>query len=346
MAEYDSDLEGKEEQITIHDGSQSNTTNSSKKRKFHEMEDDDNHYSAKHSKNKSQKLDHESNDNVNDFLNDSASEEDDIDESQQEDITFDDTSTLIQHVEFELKDMEESYYHEVKDILAATEWDQKKLNVVQLTDIIIQQEEIGGVLLSQTAVLGFITLLSFKKYFEHLSLAHIKRFILNRCKQSVIRKKFEYYLSKKHNTGLLLHERPVNVPLELVPHIWESLGKDMEYATDKKEAKHLSNEEVELFRYDYMLMVVRYRWIPSVDKEDKGDKEEAEDAQDVLLPHLENDRNKMTLVYEHLEDDLFVKKARFQFDFERNGKVWNVILVKMTDLKDIVQQMHHLYDTN
>eukprot|EP01084_Bolivina_argentea_P229006 386627_1 len=144
MAEYDSDLEGQEEHITIHGDAGSHTTKISKKRTFHEMEDNDNHYSSKHSNSKSQKFDHESNDDINAFINDSDdSDDNDIQQSDNEDIKFTDNSGSYQDVEFEIKDMDETYYHEIKDILSATEWDQKKLNVVQLTDTIINQQEIG-----------------------------------------------------------------------------------------------------------------------------------------------------------------------------------------------------------
>merc|ERR1712048_760309 len=86
----------------------------------------------------------------------------------------------------------------VEDILAATGWDQKKLNVIALTDAVIKQEEVGGVLIADQSVLGFITLLSFKKHVEHLSLAHIRRFLLQRIKQPKKRKKFENYFADKY----------------------------------------------------------------------------------------------------------------------------------------------------
>lgn len=337
--EYDSDLEGEQEQIQIHDGSQS-VNKQSKKRSFNEMQENDTHYNSdNHSKSKLAKLDDAANEDLDSFLNDSDDDEnDETDEEQADDIVLNTESTLIQDVEFEIKDIAETYYHEIKDILAATEWDQKKLNVIQLTDIIIKQEEIGGVLMSEQSVLGFITLLSFKKHFEHLSLAHIKRFLFKRIKQPSKRKKFEYYFADKHNVGLLLHERPINVPYELVPFIYDSLFKDLQYATNKQEAKHLSDAEIELFKIDYIVMVIRYRWMPLLDE--KKEKDESENHR--LLPHLES-RKTMELVYEHLESDLFVKKARFQFDFERNDKVWNVVVVRTSDLNDIIDAMHELF---
>ena len=187
-------------------------------------------------------------------------------------------------------------------------------------------------------------------YSEHLSLAHIKRFLANRIKQPIKKKKFEGYFKGKHNVGLLLHERPINVPLELVSHIYDSLSKDIDYATDKEQAKHLNEKEVELFKCDYIMMVVRYRWIPVDGKENNknennndGEDGENEMKEEMLLPHLLNNRNKAKLVYEHLEDDLFVKKAEFQFDFERNGKIWNVLFVQMKHFKDIVNQMQEMF---
>eukprot|EP00483_Globobulimina_turgida_P004155 UN04163 len=86
-------------------------------------------------------------------------------------------------------------------------------------------------------------------------------------------------------------------------------------------------------------MVVRHRWVPITNDKGNNNKHKEEEAS----PHLMHNRNKTELVYEHLEDDLFVKKAEFQFSFERNDKMWNVLFVKMSDLTDIMQRINQVF---
>ena len=138
--------------------------------------------------------DNESNDNSNEQRkNDNNKEktkekDDDQDEEEEQDFDVDDIDNINENenengvdaslslideltgngetemIDFEMKDMYDGYYHEIRDILGATDWDQKKLHVSNLADVIVKQEEIGGVLMSDTSVLGFITILSFKKH--------------------------------------------------------------------------------------------------------------------------------------------------------------------------------------
>jgi len=385
MAEFDSDLEENDESVIIHNEEQTVITHPSstpkKKRAFNEIEHAEHDdlspptkvakLNGTHNHKASNDLDsflEDSNDDLDEDQDDEEEEEDEDDDlsATKEDgfqtdgviegisLNADAHSMLTQEVEFEVKDIYEGYYHEVRDILAATDWDQKKLHVGMLADTVVKQEEIGGVLMSQDSVLGFITLLPLHKYFEHLSLSHIKRFLLNKCKSNKEKKRVEKYLGAKSKTGLLLHERPINCPMEIVAPIYESLLMDYEYATDKTQAKHLSEDEVESFKCEYVMLVVRYRWFPlwqlkkkmnQKQKKKKGDGEEEEgkneslDEGEILLPKYLNDRSRMQLVYEHMEHDLFVKKAEFQFDFERNDKIWNVVFVKMEHLRDIVDEM-------
>ena len=172
MAEYDSDLEGKAEEIIVHNEVESNTQAISKKRRFSEMEDDndrtDNNDSCNHSATKKQKLDSQDIDGFLADCDDEDSDEDDSDSNSDEEyddeITLVPKSSMIENVEFELKDMNETYYHGIQSILCATDWDPNKIHMTRLTNTIVEQEEIGGVLLSENSVFGFITLLSYKKY--------------------------------------------------------------------------------------------------------------------------------------------------------------------------------------
>ena len=180
---------------------------------------------------------------------------------------------------------------------------------------------------------------------EHLSLAHIRRFLMNKMKKKSTQNKFFNYFAR-YNIGLLLHERPINIPLELIPHIYDSLRLDIEYATNNKQATHLSDEDIKLFKCHYIMKVVRCRWIPTTttinqDNQSNQDEKEQQEEQDITdLPKWCLNRKQQKLVYEQLEDAMFVKRAKFQFHIERNEKVWNVIFVDIRDLNEIVQEMY------
>ena len=126
MAECDSDLEGNQQEITIHDDDNDMNgkvlipiNKESKKRTFSEMNNDNDHYTANHSNHKQQKL-------IDDFLDDDDFDDDDEENENEDDgIIINKESSLIQNVEFELQDIRDSYYHEIKDMLSASDWDQK-----------------------------------------------------------------------------------------------------------------------------------------------------------------------------------------------------------------------------
>ncbi|ETO18510.1 hypothetical protein RFI_18755, partial [Reticulomyxa filosa] len=319
------------------------------------------------------------------------------------------------------------FYTQIRDILAATDFDQKKLKVSLLTETITKQEEVGGVLVNDEAVFGFITVLSLTKHLfrffffffglifakknkkkkkqsllymyirihiciyaiclfffffsEHLSLAHICRFLLDRCKDDEKKSKLRNYIdlnakgkskslnqnsTSPKNVGMLFHERPINVPVEMIYHIYESLYLDIEYVLSDEYAL-ITPEEKQFFKFDYLLHIVRYRWIPKQDllpkkdnknkahgflDDDENEEEEQKDELNLnatsqetlpdqfantLLPEITSERKKETLVYEHFEDELFVKHAVFSYPTERNDKVWNSLLTSARNNLDLSQ---------
>ena len=165
-------------------------------------------------------------------------------------------------------------------------------------------------------------------------------------------------MNGKNSVGLLVYERPINAPLELAPYVYDALLKDIDFAVTKS-----GHEKAELFGVDFVVMVVRLRWCPKgavmgpegqgrhkgsdgllerakSEKEEEEENEEEEEV-DETLPQLRavRPRKKMEMAYEHFEDMLFVKAADFQFDFERNDKVWIALVIKMDAFKQAVKHM-------
>ena len=219
---------------------------------------------------------------------------------------------------------------------------------------------------------------------EHLSLAHIRKFLDKHCKNhgntadgqkkrpkwerkkigevknTEHRKIFRGYFEKKR-IGLLLQERPVNTPAELIPHLYRTILDDYEYATTFGKAAHLSKEECAGFKVDYILMVVRLRWVPlnlfieniktkKGKRRRRGNAEEQQEQienpmqapSDPILTKLgAGTRKNEKLVYEHHEGSILMQKAEFQFTVGRDhvGQLWSVIIISMDAFKQAVKEM-------
>ena len=353
MSDIDSDLENGQQNVKIHD-----IINGKRKRGHnHDINGDINEPELK-----KPKID----DNVNSFLedkndddnsedsndNDSNSNDGVIQEYGIEMNANDDNSDIIEdNVDFEMMDMYDKYYNNIFDLINASDWDKKKLHSDMLTDIIVKQEEIGGVLVSNESILGFITCLSYKQYFEHLSLGHIKRFLENKIKNNKKKKVFNGYFDK-YNVGIVLFERPLNIPLSLTYHVYNALIQDMEYAQSKKN-KLVNDKQKEMFKYDYFVFIVKYRW--SI-KENKNNNDESNGNGNidinndiktdkcVSLQRIVNSRKHYNLVYEHMEDEFIMDECKFCYAFERSGKVWNICIIDKHGFNEFIQKCRDNFD--
>ena len=259
------------------------------------------------------------------------------------------TAAAEQIVEFTMVDMNASFYHEVRDILSATDWDQQRLHVGLLADTITKQMEVGGVLTaSETAVIGFISVVSvaYHQQHEHLSVAHIVRYLVDRCRRRRGARRAEEVrrMLTRGNVGLVFHERPVNTPLAVVPHMFDSLWEDLRWVTDDRNAErvgaHLTGEQIQSFAFEGFVVVVRYRWVRERREEGKGKRKR--EVSDLRVDGITSKQN-MRLVFEHAEDELFVECSYFSFAFERNRRVWRVCFVRRKEFYDAIQKMKKVF---
>ena len=96
--------------------------------------------------------------------NESENEQDDDEEDEVANLVVDGKFTREETVDFEILDIHQGYYHHIKNMLGATGWNQNKLHVGLLSDTIVAQEEIGCAISVGKSIMGFMTLLSFRKY--------------------------------------------------------------------------------------------------------------------------------------------------------------------------------------
>lgn len=104
-----------------------------------------------------------------------------------------------------------------------------------LADVIVSQVEVGTMVKNGDAgeePLAFMTVVNLKNNASTPSLTQIKEYIVENAAgmKDQFEKVFTEGLSGKKNVGLLLHDRVVNTPLEVVGAMYGELLKDIDYA--------------------------------------------------------------------------------------------------------------------
>jgi hypothetical protein len=109
--------------------------------------------------------------------------------------------------------------------------DDADFDVSGFSDIIAQQAAVGTTVKNDDAAggpLGFITVLSLAEHADAQSIKQLKSFVLDNAGSDEARARLGKLLSSS-KTGLLVQDRVMNLPLEVVPVFYSEILKDLEY---------------------------------------------------------------------------------------------------------------------
>jgi protein BCP1 len=141
----------------------------------------------------------------------------------------DEDDEVIANLEFFDPDAERDY-HTIKSFVRHL-IDAKDFDISGLADIISGQAIVGTVVKSDDAgaePLGFATCLDYNEHKDAPSIKQLRNFVISNAGNSKNKKSLEALFEK--NLGLLIHDRIMNLPMEVVPVLYNELVKDMEYA--------------------------------------------------------------------------------------------------------------------
>ncbi len=131
-------------------------------------------------------------------------------------------------------------YHAVKAFVRSLTED-KDFDAGNLADIVACQAEVGTVVKSDDAgdePLGFITILDYSEHKDSASFKQIKEYILSNAGKH--KAQFESLFANagkpSQRLGLLLQDRVVNLPVEVVPALYSELLKDIDWAREEEKA--------------------------------------------------------------------------------------------------------------
>ncbi|KAG6977675.1 hypothetical protein JG688_00000113 [Phytophthora aleatoria] len=155
------------------------------------------------------------------------------------------------NVDFLFSDPREAHFHSVKQFLLAYLPPTQPFDVSGLANAIVGQVTAGTMVCveGEDDVYGFITALNLKSFADETSIQQVLQYVTKKCPSAEL-PKLQQILNTK-NVGLLLNERMVNLPYQLVPALHSALHEDIEWAIQNEDTEELRNS----FEMDYFLIL-------------------------------------------------------------------------------------------
>ncbi|XP_072960117.1 protein BCCIP homolog [Typha angustifolia] len=101
---------------------------------------------------------------------------------------------------------------------------------------------------------GVVSALNLGRYGEHRCIRELKEFLLGVCSDEAAKEKLKLLLEEKANdVGLLVSQRFVNCPYQLVPPLYDALFDEVSWATEDEPTQELRDS----FRFKWYLLVTR-----------------------------------------------------------------------------------------
>ncbi|XP_038726079.1 protein BCCIP homolog isoform X2 [Tripterygium wilfordii] len=155
-----------------------------------------------------------------------------------------DSEGVVQ-ADFAFFDPKPDDFHGVK-ILLQTYLDDKQWDLSGFVDLILEQTTVGTVVKIEDdeddGLFSIITALNLGRYKGHKSIKELKEFLLKACKQKDVMKSLRSLLEEQaQSVGLLVSQRVVNLPPQLLPPLYDALFDEISWAIEDEPTKELRN---------------------------------------------------------------------------------------------------------
>ncbi|XP_022735218.1 protein BCCIP homolog isoform X3 [Durio zibethinus] len=161
----------------------------------------------------------------------------------------------VVQADFAFFDPKPDDFHGVKTLLQ-TYLDNKQWDLSGFIDLILGQTTVGTVVKLEgdedNGVFSVITALNLGRYKDHKCITELKEFLLNVCQDKDKIGNLRALLGDKSlNVGLLVSQRVVNLPPELLPHLYDALFDEVSWATEDEPTEELRNS----FHFKFYILV-------------------------------------------------------------------------------------------
>lgn len=205
----------------------------------------------------------------------------------------------VVQADFSFFDPKPDDFHGVKTLLQ-TYLDDQEWDLSGFTDLILGQTTVGTVVKIEDdedeGLFAVVTALNLWRYREQRCITTLKDFLLSKaCQEKGVSDKLRLLLGEQaRNVGLLVSQRVVNLPPQLLPHLYNALFDEVSWATEDEPTEDLRNS----FKFNHYLILSKIYKNKNIEKKRK----------------LSNDSDE-PIIYVKPEDEIFHKLSSWSFCF-------------------------------
>ncbi|BBN04628.1 protein BCP1 [Marchantia polymorpha subsp. ruderalis] len=221
----------------------------------------------------------------------------------------------IVNVDFEFFDPKPTDFHGVKALLKSyledTLWD-----ISGFVDIFLAQTTVGTVVKTSNDdnPIGILTALNLARYKDRACMKEIYQYLWKNSNGKAERENLETMWNKQaKDVGLIVSERLVNIPIDLVPPLYNSLLDEVMWATEDEPTKELQN----FFKFKDYVIVTRV-FVEHSKKKGSDDGKQAKVG--IIQKQKGVTEDKGELIYVKPEDEIFHQLCTWSFTFPVNAE--------------------------
>ncbi|XP_020222554.1 protein BCCIP homolog isoform X2 [Cajanus cajan] len=218
--------------------------------------------------------------------------------SSDEDDSSPESSDGVIQADFSFFDPKPHDFHGVKTLLQ-TYLDNHEWDLSAFVDLILEQTTVGTVVKIEgdedEGIFALVTALNLYRYREHRCIVTLKDFLLRKARQEKgVADRLRLLLEEQaRDVGLLVSQRMLNLPPQLLPHLYAALFDEVSWATEDEPTEELRNS----FKFKHYIILSKI-YMKNVDQKRK----------------LSNDSDE-AIIYVKPEDEIFHKLSSWSFNF-------------------------------
>ncbi|KAH9313558.1 hypothetical protein KI387_022185, partial [Taxus chinensis] len=242
-----------------------------------------------------------------DYTSGTSDKDSDDDSAEGADSPINDQEVV--YADFEFFDPKQDDFHGVRSLLKTycdgIDWD-----LSGFVDMILAQTTVGTVIKTdEDSLFGVITAINLARYKDQRCIMELWKFLLDKCLQNfnIIELK-TFWEKNPHDVGLLVCERVVNLPFELVPPLYNALFDEVTWATEDEPTEALRDS----FKFKHYLLNTKvYQTIQDMQRECKETKKENKKRK----KGSSQNGGSGQLIYIKPEDEIFHELSSWSFTF-------------------------------
>ncbi|XP_057516425.1 protein BCCIP homolog [Amaranthus tricolor] len=179
------------------------------------------------------------------------------DKAQKSDSCEEEASEEVIQADFVFFDPKPDDFHGVK-ILLQSYLDDKEWDLSSFVELILAQTTVGSVVKIEDdeddGLFGLVTALNLGRYKGNKCIIELKNYLLKVCQQKSLIGLLKGILDDQaEHVGLLVSQRVMNLPPQLLPHLYDALFDEISWATEDEPTEDLRKS----FCFKHYLLVTR-----------------------------------------------------------------------------------------